>query len=134
MDRLKSAERQASSLVEAARKEKVERMKEAKAEAAREIAAYRNQLEASYQAKSSAVILFACYGKFIFGFYSHVLFFLKCIQRQGAKDSEGSKLSRETSDSISKFQSEFQRNNEKVEALLINLVMTVDKRAPAAKK
>ena len=58
MDQLKLAERSATTLVENARKERVERMKEAKSEAEAQIAAYRAEMEAAFQAKSRAVNLY----------------------------------------------------------------------------
>ena len=56
MDRLKNAERQASQSVEEARRARVERMKEAKAEAERQVNAYRAELEAKYKISESTVI------------------------------------------------------------------------------
>ena len=66
MDRLKNAERQASQVVESARRDRVERMKEAKAEAERQINAYRAELEANYQKSESAVKFNLLIYKFIY--------------------------------------------------------------------
>lgn len=55
MNQLKQSEQSASTLVENARRERVERMKDAKTEAEAQIAAYRADLEAQFQAKARAV-------------------------------------------------------------------------------
>ena len=55
MDQLKQAERNATALVDAARRERVDRMKQAKSEAEAQIAAYRSEMESAYQSKAKSV-------------------------------------------------------------------------------
>jgi V-type H+-transporting ATPase subunit G len=55
MDQLKQAERNASALVDAARKERVERMKQAKIDAEAQISAYRAEMESAFQTKAKKV-------------------------------------------------------------------------------
>ena len=55
MDQLKQAERNATALVDSARRERVDRMKQAKSEAEAQIAAYRAEMESAYQLKAKAV-------------------------------------------------------------------------------
>ncbi len=55
MNELKVAEKKASQLVSDARRNRVDRMKEAKTEAEQIIAAYRSEMEKAYQSKLSEV-------------------------------------------------------------------------------
>lgn len=107
MNHLKEAEKQASSLVADARKSRVDRMKEAKSEAEKSVTQYRLDKEANYQAKLS--------------------------KHAGDSGSTGEQLETETNRSISKLNEDFNSRNDKVEDMLVDLVMKIQCKVPPAR-
>ncbi len=79
MQQLKDAERKATQLVTDARKARVDRMRDAKTEAEQLIAAYRSEMEKTYQSKLSAVIcdFFFVYIRIVVRLSYNVLLFSK---------------------------------------------------------
>jgi V-type H+-transporting ATPase subunit G len=104
MNHLKNAEQKASELVSAAKNNRTTKIREAKAEAEAEIARYRAEQEATYQAALAKT-------------------------RGGAGDNSA-KLQQQTNGDISQLTREFNSNKETVEKKLVDLVLDVHIVAP----
>lgn len=107
MNQLKEAERKATQLVQDARNARQQRMKEAKSEAEQIIAAFRSEQEASYQQALS-----------------------KISNKSGQSNNE---LQTQTNNDIATMSREFSTRKEAVQKMLIDFVIDVEIKAPAAK-
>mmetsp|Transcript_4421 Transcript_4421/g.4433 ORF Transcript_4421/g.4433 Transcript_4421/m.4433 type:complete len:109 (-) Transcript_4421:79-405(-) len=99
MNQLKEAERKASTLVQEARKARVDRMKEAKIEADQIIAAYRAEMETVYQRTVA--------------------------QQTGSSGAAGNELAMQTENDIRNMNRDFASHKEAVQRMLIDLVCGV---------
>jgi V-type H+-transporting ATPase subunit G len=104
MNQLKDAERQATQLVQDARRMRVDRMKEAKTEAEKIVAAYKAEMETKYQEALS-----------------------KVNSKSGASNNE---LQLSTTNDINSMSREFNMRKDAVEKMLIDLVINVQTVAP----
>jgi len=107
MNELKAAEKKATAQVQEQRKARTDRMKEAKSEAERAIAAYRSEQERSYDLKRS--------------------------QKLGESGSDGSALESKTNAEISNMTRDFNARKEGVEQCLVDLVCRVNISVPKAR-
>ncbi|RYH24577.1 V-type ATPase subunit G [archaeon] len=104
MNQLKEAERKATQLVQDARKMRGDRLKEAKIEAERIVAAYKAEMEATYQDALA-----------------------KINSKSGAANNE---LQGSTNNDINTMSREFQQKKDSVEKMLIDMVINVEVKAP----
>lgn len=107
MDQLKSAERSASALVENARKERIDRMKEARTEAEATIASYKAEMELAYQLKASA--------------------------QTDTHGTTGVALDSTTMQEIKELEDDYAKNSERVERFMVDLVTQVEIVPPTRK-
>lgn len=105
MNQLKESERKATQLVQDARKMRTDRIKEAKIEAEKMVAAYRAEMEAAYQDSLTKV--------------------------NGMTGAAGNELQMSTSNDISAMSREFTTRKDAIEKMLIDMVISVDVKAPA---
>ena len=108
MNHLKNAEQKASELVSAAKNNRTSQIRQAKVEAEAEIARYKAEQEAAYQAALAKV-------------------------RGGAGDNSA-KLQQQTNSDVSQMTREFNSNKEGVEKKLVDLVLDVHIVAPEVRK
>eukprot|EP01039_Chlorochromonas_danica_P006043 gene6043-6656_t len=107
MNQLKEAERKANQLVQDARKLRTDRMKEAKLDAEKTVAAYRAEMEASYQDALGKV--------------------------NNKADASSNELNVSTSGDIQQMSREFSTRKESVEKMLIDWVINIDVKPPTYK-
>ncbi|CAI5718207.1 unnamed protein product [Hyaloperonospora brassicae] len=103
---LLAAETKASKIISEARQERGERLKQAKLEAEAEIAAYRTQMEQSFQMSSNNDLM----------------------------GDDPSILEEETARAITKMQTEFEQNKQSVISMMGQHAVRVQIRVPAARK
>mmetsp|Transcript_29975 Transcript_29975/g.41186 ORF Transcript_29975/g.41186 Transcript_29975/m.41186 type:complete len:109 (-) Transcript_29975:96-422(-) len=108
MNQLKAAEKEATLLVQEARKARVDKMKEAKVEAENVLSSYRAEMEANYQAELAKL--------------------------NGKSGAAGNELQVNTNNDISSMNREFESKKAGVEKMLVDLVLKVNIKAPKARE
>jgi V-type H+-transporting ATPase subunit G len=108
MNQLKEAEKKATLLVQDARKERVTKMKEAKSEAEKLIAAYKSELETNFQASLAKM--------------------------NGSNGVAGNQLQASTNNDVSMMQNEYNSKKFAVQQMLVELVLRVNVKPPAVRE